>query len=209
WWSALPAVAKVINLYDNDQQTRLNDLKHLMSNLTGSIDRFDFMLEQLPGLYSGRPVGDALTQKESETIGEVFAEDVKLLNSGEQLANDQVAKAICEVYGAKGDMIECENEVTKWYAKLNPSQRDPHKCDHEDAGHFLTRLNDQSTTFNTKLVKLLPEDYGFGAVSEWTSLHVKDYASKLKQAKAEIDKAKPVVYKPVVDEGKREIVLSA
>ena len=205
WWNGLPAVAKVISLYDNDRQSRLNNLKNLMSDLTGSIDRFDFMLEQLPAVYTDGPVGDALTQKEAETIGEAFAKDVKLLNSGEQSAHGQVAKAICEVYGVKGDMIECENEVTKWYANLNPNQRDPQKCDHEDATHFLTRLADQSTSFNTKIVKLLPKDYGFGAVSEWTSLHIKDYASKLKQAKAEIDKAKPVVFKPIVDEGKKEM----
>ena len=102
-------------------------------------------------------------------------------------------------------MIECGNVVSKWYENLNPSQRDPHKCDHEDASHFLTRLAEQSISFNTKIVKLLPKDYGFGAVSEWTSLHIKDYAAKLKQAKAEIDKAKPDVYKPVVDEGVHEI----
>jgi len=205
WWNGLPAVAKVISLYDNDRQPRLNNLKNLMGGLSGSVDRFDFMLEQLPAVYTDAPVGDALTQKESETIGEAFVKDLNLLNSGEQSAYGHIAKAICEVYGVKGDMIECENEVTRWYANLNPSQRDPHKCDHEDTTCFLTRLADQSTSFNTKIVKLLPKDYGFGAVSEWTSLHIKDYASKLKQAKAEIDKAKPVVYKPAVDEGVHEI----
>lgn len=205
WWSGLPAVAKVNSLYDNDLQPSLNNLKNLMSDLTGSLDRFDFMLKQLPAVYTNGPVGDGLTPKEAETIGEAFAKDVKLLDAGEQSAHGQVAKAICEIYGVKGDMIECENEVTKWYADLNPSQRDPHKCDHEDATHFLTRLADQSTSFNTKIVKLLPKDYGFGAVSEWTALHIKDYASKLKQAKAEIDKAKPVVFKPIVDEGKKEL----
>jgi len=205
WWNDLPAVAKVISLYDNDRQPRLNNLKNLMSGLTGSLDRFDFMLEQLPAVYTDGPVGDGLTQKEAETIGEAFAEDVKLLNSGDLAAHGQVAKAICEVYGVKGDMIECEKEVTKWYKDLNQSQRDPHKCEHEDASHFLTRLADTTVNFSTKIVKLLPKDYGFGAVSEWTSLHVKDYASKLKQAKAEIDKAKPVVFKPIVDEGKKEL----
>jgi len=102
-------------------------------------------------------------------------------------------------------MIECENVVSKWYVNLNPSQRDPHKCDHEDAKQFLVRLADQSVSFSTKIVTLLSKDYGFGAVAEWTSLHIKDYAAKLKQAKAEIDKAKPVVYKPTVDEGVHEI----
>jgi len=205
WWNGLPAVAKVISLYEKDRQSRLNGLKNLMDSLAGSVDRFDFMLEQLPTVYSGGPVGDALTEKDAKTIGEAFAEDVKLLNSGEQVAQEHVAQVICEVFDAKGDMIECGNVVGRWYENLNPSQRDPHKCDHEDAAHFLTRLADQSVSFTTKIVKLLPKDYGFGAVSEWTSLHIKDYSAKLKQAKAEIDKAKPVVYKPAVNEGVHEI----
>ena len=116
-----------------------------------------------------------------------------------------MAQAVCDIYGAKGDMIECENVVSKWYANLNPSQRDPHKCDHEDAKQFLVRLADRSVNFSTKMVKLLSKDYGFGAVAEWTSLHIEDYAAKIKQAKAEIDKARPVVYKPAVDEGVHEI----
>jgi hypothetical protein len=205
WWNGLPAVAKVIGLYEEGRKTRLSSLKSLMDGLTGSVDRFDFMLEQLPAVYSGGPVGDTLTEKYAKSICEAFAEDVSLLNSGEQLAQGLAAQAVCEIYGAKGDMIECENVVSKWYAGLNPSQRDPHRCDHEDAKQFLVRMADQSAAFSTKIVKLLPKDYGFGAVAEWTSLHIKDYAAKLKQAKAEIDKAKPVVYKPAVDEGVHEV----
>jgi hypothetical protein len=205
WWNGLPAIAKVISLYEKDRQIRLASLKNLMDGFTGSVDRFDFMLDQLPSVYSGGPVGDALTEKEAKSICDAFAKDVTLLNSGEQIAQGQVAQAICEVCGVKGDMIECENLIGKWYANLNPSQRDPHKCDHEDATYFLARLADQSVNFNTKIVKLLPKDYGFGAVAEWTSLHIKDYAAKLKQAKAKIDKAKPVIYKPDVVEGVYEV----
>ena len=205
WWNGLPAVAKIISLYEKDRQTRLNGLKNLLDGLTGSVDRFDFMLEQLPTVYSGGPVGDTLTQKDAETLGDAFAGDVKLLNSGEQLAQGQVAQAVCDIYGAKGDMVECKNVVSKWYENLNPSQRDSHKCDLEDAKQFLTRLADQNDSFSNKIVTLLPKDYGFGSVAEWTSLHIKDYAAKLKQAKAEIDKAKPVVYKPAVDEGVHEV----
>jgi hypothetical protein len=205
WWNRMPAVAKVISLYEKDRQTRLSGLKNLMDGLTGLVDRFDFMLEQLPALYMGAPIGDVLTQKEAETIGDAFAEDVKLFDAGEQVEHEQVAQIVCDVFGAKGDMIECEKVVGKWYENLNPSQRDPHKCDHEDATHVLTRLADPSVNFGTKIVKLLPKDYGFGAVSDWTSLHIKDYSAKLKQAKAEIDKARPVVFKPIVAEGKKEL----
>jgi hypothetical protein len=195
----------VISLFEKGQRARLTSLKNLMDELTGSVDSFDFMLEQLPEVYSGGPVGDTLTEKDAKTICDAFAEDVTLLNSGEQIAQGQMAQTVCDIYGAKGDMIECENVVSKWYANLNPSQRDPHKCDHEDAKQFLVRLADQSVNFSTKIVKLLSKDYGFGAVAEWTSLHIKDYAAKLKQAKVEIDRAKPIVCKPAVDEGVYEV----
>jgi len=62
-----------------------------------------------------------------------------------------------------------------------------------------------SAEFSRKITELLPRDYGFGVVSDWTSFHVKDYAAKIKQAKAEIDKAKTVVYKPAVVEGVYEV----
>lgn len=205
WWSGLPAVTKVISLFEKGRRARLTNLKNLMDGLTGSVDRFNFMLEQLPAVYSDDLVGDTLTEKDVKTICDAFAEDVTLLNSGEQIAQGQVAQAVCDIYGTKGDMIECENAVSKWYSNLNPNQRDPYKCDHEDAKQFLVRLADQSVSFSTKIVKLLSKDYGFGAVAEWTSLHIKDYAAKLKQAKSEIDKAKPAVSKPAVNEGVHEI----
>jgi len=205
WGNRLPAVAKIIGLYEKDRQPRLSRLKNLMDSLTGSVDRFDFMLERLPALYTGAPMGDTLTQKDAETIGEAFGEDVKRLDSGEQIAHGQVAQAVCAVFGATGDMIECENVVGKWYAELNPSQRDPHKCDQEDAACFLSRMEEQGISFSTKILKLLPMDYGFGAVSEWTSLHLKDYSAKLKQAKAEIEKPKLAVFKPIVEEGRQEL----
>lgn len=205
WWKGLPAIAKVIGLYENNQQTGLSKLKDLMDSLTSSVDRFDFMLQQLPAVYTGSSIGNTITQKDAKTIGEGFAEDFKLFNSGQQIAERQVAEAICQIYGENGDIIECENVVKKWYMDLNPCQRDQTKCNNEDAEYFLTRLANQTVDFNTKIVKLIPKDFGFGAVSEWTSLHIKDYTAKLKQAKIEIDKAKPLVSKPIVDAEKQEL----
>jgi hypothetical protein len=205
WWAGLPPVAKGISLYEEDQREHLNNFRNLMDGLTGSVDRFDFMLEQLPAVYSGGPVGDTLGENDAKRIGKAFADDATVFNSGEQIAQGLLAQSICEIYGAKGDMIECEKVVNKWYENLNPSQRDPQKCDNEDGKQLLVRLADQSTSLSTKIVNLLPKDYGFGALAEWTTLHIKDYTAKLTQAKIEIDKAKPEVYKPQIEEGKREV----
>jgi len=205
WWRDLPAVAKVLSLYEETQRPRLTELKGLMDDLTGSVDRFDFMLEKLPAAYSTGPVGDALTEEGAKAIGAAFAEDVNRLDTGVRNAQGKVAQAVCQIYGAGGDLIECEKAVGEWYAGLNPSQRDPYKCDHEDGKQLLVRLSDTNTPFSKKLFKLLATDYGFGDVSQWTSLHVEDYAAKIKQAKAEVDKSKPVIYKPVIAEGVHEL----
>lgn len=201
----MPMVAKVISLYDKDRQKRLTEVKELLDGLSGSVDRFDVLLEQLPAIYSGTSVGDAITEKEVSSICEAFTEDVKLLNMGEQIVRGKVADAVCNMFGKKGDMTECEKVVRKWYEDLNPVQRDPHKSDHEEATHFLTRMADQSVTFDTKIMKLLPNDYGFGAISDWSSLHIKDYISKLVQAKGEIDKTKPDVCTPDIEEKAYEV----
>ena len=205
WWQNLPMIAKVISLYDKERQKRLTQAKELLDGLTGSVDRFDVLLEQFPTIYSGTPVGDAITEKEVSSVCKAFAEDVKLLNMGEQIVRGKVADAICKIFGKTGDMIECENVVRRWHEGLNPSQRDPHKSEHEEATHFLTRMADQSVTFDTKIMKLLPNDYGFGAISDWSSLHIKDYISKLTQAKSEIDKAKPDVSMPDIEEKAYEV----
>ena len=205
WWKKLPAVAKIISLYEKDKQTRLVELKNLMDSLTGGLDRFDFMLVQLPAVYSGGLFGVALADKEIRTIGQNFTEDVKLLDLGKIFAEKQVVQAVCEIFYTKGDMIECENVVTKWYASLNPGQRDMDKCKNEDAASFLKYLADQSVDFSKKIFQFLPTDFGFGAVSDWTSLHIKDYSAKLKQAKIEIEKAKPSVSKPEITNSKYEL----
>jgi hypothetical protein len=208
WWDDLPSVAKVISLYDKERRTRLTNLKNLLDGLTCSMDRFDSILEQLPAIYNGGPVGDTLTEKNATVLCGTFVEDVMLLKSGKQIAQGQVAQAICDIYGIKGDMIECENIINHWYEKLNPCQRDPHRCDHDDAKQFLLRLADPAVSLSSKILELLPKDYGFNPVADWTSIHIKDYAAKIKQAKTEIDKAKPIVNSPAIKEGVHEVLES-
>ena len=199
WWEKLPEVSKVISLYEKERQARLTELKNLLSGVGKSGDRFDLVLQHLPAVFNGGPVSEALTEKEAEELSAAFSEDVKLLNSGEQTAQRKVAEVVCEVFGSKGDVIECEKAVTQWYSDLTSAQRNPKRYDQE-ASQLLTRLENQSVPFGTKLVKLLPKDFGFGAVADWSSLHVDDFAAKVKQAKAEIEKETPVVYKPPIEE---------
>jgi len=205
WWGSLPAVAKVISLYEDGRRARLAGLKNLLNASLGSVDQFDLLLRHLPEVYSGGSVGDSLTQADAQAIAGAFAGDVTLLDSGEHLAQVQLAQAICAVYDTYGDMVECEDAMTTWYEKLNPSQREPLRYDHEDARQLLARLANDATNFSVRITGPLARDYGFGALADWTSLHFKDYAAKLQQAKTEIDTAKPVVLKPIVDEGVHEV----
>lgn len=205
WWQGMPSISKVVSLYEKDGQERLKRLKELMDGLTGGVDRFAFLLEQLPAVYTGGPVGRSLTEKDAGEICDTFAGDVKLFMSGEQIACRKVAEAVCEIYGAEGDMIECEKVVNRWYEDLNPSQRDPYRCDHEDTRRFLTLMGKRSESFETRLMISLPKEYGFDPVETWSCLHIKELAAKIKQAKAEIDKTKLLVYKPTVAEGVCEV----
>ncbi|MGA7878291.1 MAG: hypothetical protein WCA08_21705, partial [Desulfoferrobacter sp.] len=200
WWTKLPEVAGITTLYDKERQSRLIELKNLLSGLNKSADRFDVLLERLPSIYNGEKSSGQMTEAEAEELCKAFSEDVKLLNSGEQIARRRIAEAVCGIYGTKGDMIECEKAVSDWYANLSSAQRDPGKCDMTEASCFLSSLADGSISFDAKIMKKLPKEFGFGAVRDWTSLHVEDYAAKLKQAKAEIDKAKVVVYLPPIEE---------
>ena len=205
WWQKLPYVSKVASLFEKEDRKRLTAVKDLLNGLSGKADTFDVLLEQLPAIYVDGFDKDRLTEVEAESIGQAFGEDVKRFNGAELIARNKVAGALCEIYGGKGDMIECEKLITNWYEGLNPTQRDPHRSDNEDASQFLTRLADQSATYETKLLKLLPDDYGFGAVNNWTALHIEDYVAKVNQAKAEIDKAKPMVQKPAIKEDVYEV----
>lgn len=205
WWSDLPSVAKIISLYEESRRPRLTSLKNLMAELSDTGDRFDFMLVQVPAIYRHERMGDVLTESDVTEIGEAFAADVALVNSGYQLAQGKVAQALCEIYGTTGDLVECEKAITQWYVDLNPSQRDPNKCEHEAARHLLVLLSNRKDDFGKKILELLPKDYGFSAVANWTSIHTKDYAAKVKQAKTEIDKAKPQVSKPRVDAERIEL----
>lgn len=208
WWVNLPDVTKIPSLYEQDKKSRLIELKKVMDDITSKVDPFDFLLEKLPQVYC-KSLGDTvLTQGEADNICEGFAEDVAGLNTGQRIVQDKVAHEICKVFGQTGDIVECEKIVVHWYESLTSRQRDPLKSDHEDAKQLLTHLGDQSVVFASKLLTLIPEDFGFGPVDKWTSLHNKDYATKFKQAKEEIDQARPEVYKPAVAEGFHSVRLN-
>jgi hypothetical protein len=201
WWRNLPTVAKIVGLYSKDQAAHLTTLKNVLDGMNSSTDRFDFILEQIPTVYGDASLSDAKVTK----IGESFSADVKLLNSGEHLAQSQVASAVCKLFGGQGDLIECEKVVSKWYKNLNSNQREPFRYDNEEAKQLLIHMADQSLSFGDKIFSKLPSDYHFGTLKEWTALRVQDYMSLFKQAKSEIEAAKTVVPKPNIKEGVLEV----
>ena len=134
----IPDVAKVMTLW-GERRVRLSALKSLVARSAGGVDRFDFILEQLPAIYLDSRVV-TFSEEDAVTTGEAFAEDVKLFNLGEQIAYGELAEAVCELFGTKGDLVECEKAVNEWYKNLDPAQRDPLKCDIEEAACFLSTL---------------------------------------------------------------------
>ena len=197
WWQKIPPVARNTDIYEKNRRKRLQDLKQILDR-SSDMDRFELLLERLPSIYAGGPVGNDLQEKDVENYLKAFAADVELFEFGLSLVKASVAETISEVFGSKSDMVECEKIVKQWYENLETKQRDVFKCHDEDAKELLKALTDTSTAFDAKICNRLPQTYGFGRVEDWTSLCVEDYVARIKQAKACIDEAKPDVPVPPV-----------
>lgn len=198
WWKGLPAVAKIKKLYSESQQDRIEKFKNEFNKLTGK-DRYDVLFKIIPAIYGEDPVDESKTETKVEDICKAFSEDVKLFESGYQLVSQQVAGAISEVFGGKGDMVACEKIVGDWYKGLNPDQRSVTRYDMQpDAQIFIKTLSEPTQTYETKLLRALPEELGLEAVNNWGILRTTDYISKLKQAKADVEAAVVVVPVPAV-----------
>jgi hypothetical protein len=189
WWQALPVAARIADLYGKKEQPRLKKLRELLDG-ADRVERFDLLLHRLPSLYSVEPVGSYLSEKDAKMIGEAFSADVKRLDSGVQRLRESVARAVCEVFGIEGDLVECENAIGQWYKGLSPNQRDPLKYDEGEACDMLSQYA-KTDDVRVFLFKKLPESYGFNPVENWTTIQTTDYVAKIKLAKASIDEAKP------------------
>lgn len=187
WWAGLPNVARIVTLYEPNRQERLQSLKDLLEQMNPKTDRFHFLLCALPRVYSLGLSGTISTEGEADALAAAFAEDVNLFNSGEQLAQARLAQALCPVFETQGDLIDCAKAMETWFQNLGHSQREVFACDDLEARQLLTRLHDQTKPVAGKLVADIPHDFGFGALADWTCLHVKDLAARLKQARTFIE----------------------
>jgi hypothetical protein len=203
WWQNTPRVARIINLYDQKKQKRLQQVKELLDQAQ-DLDRFDLILNKLPKIYIGAIPEKDLSATEAGSIGEQWSEDVKLFESGLHLVETSLAAAISELFGTTGDLLQCEKEIIKWYENLNPTQRDPYKFD-EEAHSLLRWLGEKKNSFEEKILKQVPTDFGLGSVSDWSTLLIKDYVEKISQAKATIEETKPEVPVPDLEEKCYEI----
>jgi len=210
WWNAIPPVARIPELYAPQEQKEIKAFVSAMtSGLCAGEDRFEFLLVRLPALYAGAAVDNAMTEEHAKRYAEAFAADVKRLADGRRRACTRLAEVVCPVFGAKGDMVACGRAITTWYERLNPGQRDPNRYTLEEAGHLLRRLESHGMDFETMLTCQLSADYGFSHMNEWTRLYIDEFAAKIKQAKEEIDNAKPLVPKPDIKKSVIEIQAAA
>ena len=195
WWRGLPSIAKVWTLYPVKHRERLEALKQALT--LGTSDDFELLFEQLPAVYAEGTV--SFTDASVKSWGASFASDHKLLVNGQSMAERQVAELITEVFGVKGDAVEAEKAVKKWYQDLTPDQRDPSRYDDEEgAAELLTLLKDTSVSFSDLLYNRLPSSWGLGSLQDWTSLQSQSYRSKWEQAKNYIEQVKPLVPEPKV-----------
>lgn len=196
WWKSLSTVAKVAELHPAADRLRLGNLKQLLDDQHA--DGFEVVLKRLPEVYAGEPV-DSIGAEDAKKWAAEFVADVKKLNGGLVQAQREVASAILDVHGKKGDMVECEKVVDEWYEGLTSDQRDPLRCEEdEDAQRLLTALSDSTKEFDAKLMTDLPKAWGLGAVSGWTSLQTTAYKAKWEQSKTAIENIKPLVPDPEI-----------
>jgi hypothetical protein len=196
WYAALPAVAWIITIHHADSQKRLSDLKALLAEKASGTDHYGLLLEDLPALY-----GDG---KDMAEIATRFGNDVKALESADSSVLEQLAADLSPIFGGSGDLVECEKAMTAWYKGLTPAQREENRYDDGDAATLLSALRKEGK-FQTMIAEALPKQFGFGALRDWTSLHIKDYAEKLRQAKEKIDKAVVIVDKPSFEKDSYDI----
>ena len=202
WWRELPPVAKILNLYDKSKQEPLRKLKEVIDGARQN-ERFELLNEKLPAVYLGG-LSSNLTEKDADRVNAEFQKDVILFNSGFQTIRKTIAEKISELFGHQGDMVECEKLLIGWYKALNPNQRDPYRHSSEEAQQLLIRLG-EADLFETKLLIHLAQDFSFGSVADWTSLHIDDFVAKIRQSKNTIEDAKAQVAAPDIKSGAHEI----
>ncbi len=194
WWLSLPNAATNPDIHDTSRSGRLAQLVQTLQSID-TTDPFELMFSLIPQVYSDHPLSSKTANKEIEQICSDFAADVECLNTGYQQVANAVSDAVCRLFGGEGDVVECEKQVQTWFKNLNPTQRQSHRFE-DDARELVAVLNDGATSFEEKLLTAIPTRFGLGAVREWTTLKVDDYAGKWRQAKRAIDEAKPVLPLP-------------
>jgi hypothetical protein len=196
WWKSLPMIAKVKTIYDKDDQSKVEAVKKNLDKMS-SLDRYDILFGLIPEIYGELQVNESDSEEKIKNIAELFEKDVKLLESGMNRVQNQVSSAIAEIFGSKGDMVQCEKIVKNWFENLNPDQRDSTRYDGSpDAQNFITQMADSMTSFSKKILEKIPDIFELGPVKDWGVLHIDDYVSKLTQAKKEIEAATVIVPLP-------------
>jgi len=130
WWQGLPAVAKVKTVYDASDQDRIETIRKYFAKLN-EYDRYQTLFEMIPGIYGEDPVTEVDPDEKIDKILSAFEGDAKLLETGEGRVRNQMAGAVAEVFGAKGDMVQCEKAIQDWFEQLSPNQRDATRYDME------------------------------------------------------------------------------
>jgi len=198
WWKDLSPIAKVKSVYDENDQDRIETVKKTLDKLA-DIDRYEILFDVIPGMYGEDRVSEGDSSDKIERIVAAFEIDVKLLETGEDRARNQVAEAIAEVFGTKGDIVQCGKAVKEWYEGLNPNQRDSTRYEMDpDAQGFISQLAQPNAPYETKLMKTIPDAFDLDSISDWSSVRTADYVTKLKQAKKAVEDAAVTVPVPEI-----------
>ena len=199
WWRSVPPVAKVTEIYEKKHTDGLRKFKDAFDDIRNG-DRYEFLLKGLPAIYEDEIADGTLTEDSVNAISQALSAHVKLLNTGYQIVTDKVAEAVSEMFGEKGDLVQCKTTVETWYEELTPRQRQAMTYqDSLEAESLVRILGDSSVNFETQLMDRLPKDFGLEEVSDWDTLHIDDYTAKLKQAMEAVEAAAIVIDPPEIE----------
>lgn len=200
WWDNLPVIAHSTVFYGEEEKVLAELISQAKVKDTYLLIKID-LLEQL-----NITPGKLLSKDNLNHIQEIlkkfktFAEDIQ------QTFEKQILKEIAQLFQASSELdVDVQDALKTWFIGLSDSQKDTKGSYHNNDSKPLVRFTNYANIWELLFVTL-PEAYGFGEVSDWTSNQVSEYIERIRRGKAHIETNAPQVgqlklqYKHVVDQ---------
>jgi hypothetical protein len=188
WWSGLPNLARVTDIYPTDTYPTTRTLVELLNQIEAH-DPYSFVLGDLQTVY-GYDAGQALTDESQAQILESLKMDKAAIEGGPQRIKAALLTQLMAPFEPKGDMYGAyQAAIEAWYWTLNPGQQDPYAGWHNNQSQAIIQHLCTITNIETTFFEKLPAHVGFGLgrVDDWCSDRSADYVRMFKSGLAHIE----------------------